>query len=99
MTPSTPDASDRGPSVRDDATEPDEPVPLRVGGPCPNCGAEIEDLDFLDLPAVAIKREMYDVCVLETDALPTPWRHRTAVAYHEDPDPFASSARAAPGDD
>ena len=74
------------------AADDDEPVPLRVGGPCPDCGAEIEDLDFLALPPVAIKREMYDVCVLDTDALPTPWRHRTAIAYHEDPDPFSGLA-------
>ena len=81
-------------------TDPDEPVPLRVGGPCPDCGAEVEDLDFLALPPVAIKREMYDVCVLETDALPTPWLHRTAIAYHEDPAPGASAQpHAAPGDD
>ena len=69
-----------------------DPVPLRVGGTCPRCGAEVEDLDFLSLPPVAIKREMYDVCVLDTDDLPTPWRHPTAVAYHEDPDPFGESA-------
>ena len=81
-------------------SDPEEPVPLRVDGPCPDCGARIEALDFLDLPSVAIKREMYDVCVLETDALPTPWRHRTAIAYHEDPDPFASSrSPTATGDD
>lgn len=71
--------------------DPDEPVPLRVGGPCPDCGAEVQDLDFLGLPPAAIKREMYEVCVLETDALPTPWRNRTAIAYHEDPDPCADS--------
>lgn len=99
MSPTTPDATDRPSSVQDEAAGTEEPVPLRVGGPCPDCGAEVEALDFLDLPSVAIKREMYDVCVLETDALPTPWRHRTAVAYHEDPDPFASPGRAAPGDD
>jgi hypothetical protein len=69
----------------------EEPVPLRVGGPCPRCGAEVEDLDFLSLPSVAIKREMYDVCVVDTDALPTPWRHQTAIAYHEDPDPLGPS--------
>lgn len=100
MTPSTPHATDRMQSGTDEPSEPTEPVPLRVGGPCPDCGAVIEDLDFLDLPSVAIKREMYDVCVLETDALPTPWRHRTAVAYHEDPDPYATARpRSAPGDD
>lgn len=78
-----------------------DPVPLRVGGPCPRCGSELEDLDFLSLPPVAIKREMYDVCVLDTDDLPTPWRHRTAVAYHEDPDPAAGAAvrTPTPGDD
>lgn len=66
-------------------------VPLRSGGPCPNCGEEIENLDFLDLPSVAIQDGMYDVCVLETDALPTPWRHATAIAYHEDPSPSIGS--------
>lgn len=81
-------------------TDAEDPVPVRVGGPCPDCGAEIEALDFLDLPDVAIKREMYDVCVIDTDALPTPWNHRTVIAYHEDPDPFeGAGGTAAPGDD
>lgn len=68
-------------------------VPLRSGGPCPRCGGEIEDLDFLELPSVAIKRDMYDVCVIDTDELPTPWRHPTAVAYHEDTDPGSDAGR------
>ena len=86
------------PADRDEAgsrpsrTDPDVDVagsePLRTGGPCPACGEEVEDLDFLELPAIAIKREMYDVCVIETADLPTPWRHPTAIAYHEDPNPF-----------
>jgi hypothetical protein len=79
---------------------PTDTVPLRVGAVCPHCGAAIEALDFLSLPPVAIKRELYDVCVLDTDALPTPWNHPTAIAYHEDPDPIGSSPRrAAHGDD
>lgn len=94
MTSTTPPATDGQLGTDGKSDEPSEPtgrVPLRVGGACPECGAEVEALDFLDLPAVAIKREMYDVCVLETDALPTPWRHRTAIAYHEDPDPCVES--------
>lgn len=73
-------------------------VPLRSGGPCPHCGEEIENLDFLNLPSVAIKKWMYDVCVVETDALPTPWRHPTAIAYHEDPSPCDGSITARPDD-
>lgn len=91
MTSTRPSASEEQPPADGESAEPSDSVPLRVGGACPDCGAEVEALDFLDLPAVAIKREMYDVCVLETDALPTPWRHRTAIAYHEDPDPYAAS--------
>lgn len=59
-------------------------VPLRSGGPCPRCGEDIVNLDFLDLPPVAIRRGLYAVCVIDTRALPTPWRHRTALAYHDD---------------
>lgn len=91
MTSTRPSASEGQPPADGESGEPSDPVPLRVGGTCPACGDEVEALDFLDLPAVAIKREMYDVCVLETDALPTPWRNRTAIAYHEDPDPCAAS--------
>lgn len=91
---SSPTARDHGRT----RTESDEAVPLRVGGPCPRCGNAVEDLDFLSLPAVAIKREMYHVCVIDTDALPTPWRSRTAIAYHEDPDPRGPSvAVSGPG--
>jgi len=75
-----------------DAPNAEEPVPLRVGAPCPRCEAAVEDLEFVSLPPVAIKREMYDVCVLDTDDLPTPWRHPTAVVYHEDPDPWSGAS-------
>lgn len=82
MSPTTPD----GVGTK---AESGDTVPLRVGGPCPRCGADIEELDFLSLPSVAVKREMYEVCVVETDTLPTPWRHPTAIAYHEDPTPWS----------
>lgn len=73
-----------------------DPVPIRVGAPCPHCGSEIEDLEFVSLPTVAFKREMYDICVVDTDDLPTPWQHPTAIAYHEDPDPFESEPAVDP---
>lgn len=84
-----------------EASDSAAPVPIRVGAPCPYCGADIEDLEFVSLPAVAIKQEMYDVCVVDTDDLPTPWQHPTAIAYHEDPDPFESDPVVVPslGDD
>lgn len=67
-------------------------VPLRPGGACPDCGEDVLEVDFLDLPAIAVKREMYDVCVIPTEELPTPWQHRTAIAYHEDPSVRATDA-------
>lgn len=69
----------------DASVEVEGSVPLRPGGACPDCGEEVLEVDFLDLPAIAVKREMYDVCVIPTEDLPTPWQHRTAIAYHEDP--------------
>lgn len=77
-----------GPGAERTSADPEDPTPLRPGGPCPNCDGTIEELDFVALPGVAIKKEMYDLCVIDTDTLPTPWQHPTVIAYHEDPDPF-----------